>query len=80
LPELVGPEHGFLSAKQAELVSSIQEHSFDMRACHQHAVEHFNAETMAHGYLEKYEQVLAGERLSKNHPRANRRDVRLPWN
>ncbi|MDO9278654.1 MAG: glycosyltransferase [Polaromonas sp.] len=80
LPELVGPEHGFLSANKAELVSSIQEQSFDMRACHQQAVAHFNAETMARGYLEKYEQVLAGERLSKNHPRATGRDVRLPWN
>jgi glycosyltransferase involved in cell wall biosynthesis len=80
LPELVGPEHGFLSANKAELVSSIQAQSFDMRACHQHAVDHFNAETMARAYLEKYEQVLAGERLSKNHPRATGRDVRLPWN
>ena len=80
LPELVGPEHGFLSANKAELVSSIQEQFFDMRACHQHAVDHFNAETMARAYLEKYEQVLAGERLSKNHPRATGRDVRLPWN
>ena len=80
LPELVGPEHGCLSANKAELVSSIQDQSFDMRACHQHAVKHFNAETMARGYLDKYEQVLAGERLSKNHPRATGRDVRLPWN
>jgi hypothetical protein len=80
LPELVCPEHGFLSASKAEMVSSIQHQSFDMRACHQHAVKHFNAETMARGYLQKYEQVLAGERLSKNHPRATGRDVRLPWN
>jgi glycosyltransferase involved in cell wall biosynthesis len=80
LPELVGPEQGFLSASQAELAASIQEQPFDMRACHQHAVEHFNAEKMAHGYLEKYEQVLAGECLSNTHPRATGRDVRLPWN
>jgi glycosyltransferase involved in cell wall biosynthesis len=80
LPELVGSEHGCLSASKADLVSSIQEQSFDMRACHQHAVAYFNAETMARCYLEKYEQVLAGERLSKNHPRATGRDVRLLWN
>jgi glycosyltransferase involved in cell wall biosynthesis len=80
LPELVGLEHGCLSVNRAELVCSIQDQSFDMRACHQHAVDHFNAKTMARGYLEKYEQVLAGERLSKNHPRATGRDVRLPWN
>jgi len=79
LPELVGPEHGCLSADKAELVSSIREHSFDMRACHQHVIDHFNANTMARAYLKKYEQVLAGERLSKNHPRATGRDVRLPW-
>jgi glycosyltransferase involved in cell wall biosynthesis len=80
LPELVGPEHGFLTATKAELVSSIQAQSFDMRACHRHAVEHFSAKKMARGYLEKYEQVLAGECLSKTHPRATGRDVRLPWN
>ena len=80
LPELVGPEHGFLSANMAELISSIHEKSFDMRACHQHAVDHFNAVKMARAYLEKYEQVLAGERLSKTHPRATGREVRLPWN
>jgi glycosyltransferase involved in cell wall biosynthesis len=79
LPELIGPEHGCLSADKAELVSSIREQTFDMRACHQQAVKHFNANTMARAYLEKYEQVLAGERLSKNHPRATGRDVRLPW-
>jgi len=80
LPELVSPEQGCLSASKAELVSSIQDKSFDMRACHQHAVTHFNAEKMARGYLEKYEQVLAGENLSRTHPRATGRDIRLPWN
>ena len=80
LPELITPEHGCLSASKAALVSSIQHQSFDVRACHQHAVAHFNAKKMACGYLAKYEQVLAGERLSKHHPRATGREVRLPWN
>jgi glycosyltransferase involved in cell wall biosynthesis len=79
LPELVSPEHGCLSASKAQLVSSIQQQSFDVRACHQHAVAHFNAEKMARGYLEKYEQILEGELLSRDHPRATGRDVRLPW-
>lgn len=79
LPELVGPEHGFLSASKSELVSSILEKSFDVRACHQHAVEFFNAETMALRYLDKYEKVLSGVGLSNNQPKATGRDVRLPW-
>ncbi len=79
LPELVGPEQGVLSATRAELVSSIGAQSFDKRACHQHAVTHFNAKTMARGYLEKYEQVSLGVRLAASHPRATARDVSLPW-
>jgi glycosyltransferase involved in cell wall biosynthesis len=80
LPELVGQEHGCLSTSTAELVSSINEQSFDVRACHKQAVDNFNAKKMALCYLEKYEQVLAGVGLSKTRPRATGRDVRLPWN
>jgi hypothetical protein len=34
---------------------------------------------MARGYIEKYQRVLDGERLSATHPHACERDVRLPW-
>lgn len=79
LPELVGPEQGVLSDTRAELVSSIQSQSFDRRACHHHAVTHFNATTMARCYLAKYERVLLGERLAVSPPRSTARDLSLPW-
>jgi hypothetical protein len=79
LPELVGPQHGVLSSRKSELVDAIRRQSFDSHACHQHAVENFNAAKMACGYIEKYQQVLDGQRLSATHPHAGERDVRLPW-
>lgn len=80
LPELLGPEHGVLSASQSDLVAAVEGRSFDKRACHWHVVTHFNAKTMARAYLEKYERVLAGERLAVTHPRATARAAGLPWN
>jgi glycosyltransferase involved in cell wall biosynthesis len=79
LPELVGPQHGVLSSRKSELVDAISRQFFDLLACHQHAVENFNATKMARGYIEKYQRVLDGERLSTTHPHACARDVRLPW-
>jgi glycosyltransferase involved in cell wall biosynthesis len=79
LPELVGPLQGALSNRKSDLVNAIRHQSFDSRACHHHAVEHFNAVKMARSYIEKYLQVLDGERLSAAHPHTSERDVRLPW-
>ena len=79
LPELVGPQHGVLSSRKSELVDAISRQSFDSHVCHQHAVENFNAAKMARGYIEKYQRVLDGERLSATQPQATDRDVRLPW-
>jgi hypothetical protein len=79
LPELVGPQHGVLSRAREVLSEAILSQSFDLRACHQHAVQNFNAEKMARGYLEKYQKVADGDCLSSIHPQAFERDVRLPW-
>jgi glycosyltransferase involved in cell wall biosynthesis len=79
LPELVGPQHGVLSSRKSELVDAIRHQSFDSRACHHHALENFNAAKMARDYIDKYQQVMDGERLSVTHPHASERDVRLPW-
>ena len=79
LPELVGPQHGVLSSRKSELGDAIRRQSFDSHDCHQHAVENFNAAKMARGYIEKYQRVMDGERLSATHPHASERDVRLPW-
>jgi len=79
LPELVGLQHGVLSSAHQVLADAIVGHSFDSRACHQHAAENFNAKKMAQGYLEKYLKVADGEFLSSIRPQALERDVRLPW-
>ena len=79
LPELVGLQHGVLSSAHQVLADAIVGHSFDSRACHQHAAENFNAKKMAQGYLEKYLKVADGEFLSPIRPQALERDVRLPW-
>jgi glycosyltransferase involved in cell wall biosynthesis len=79
LPELVGPQHGVLSSRKTDLVDAIRCQSFNSHDCHQHAVENFNATKMARSYIEKYQQVLGGERLSVAHPHTTERDVRLPW-
>ena len=79
LPELVGPQHGVLSSACEVLAEAILGQSFDLRACHQHAVQNFNADKMARGYLEKYLKVADGDFLSSIHPQALERDVRLPW-
>jgi glycosyltransferase involved in cell wall biosynthesis len=79
LPELVGPQHGVLSSSRAVLAEAIRSKSFNMHDCHHHAVQNFNAEKMARGYIEKYQRVLDGEGLSATQPHASERHVRLPW-
>jgi glycosyltransferase involved in cell wall biosynthesis len=79
LNELVGPAYGVLASECEVLAEAILSQSFDLRACHQHAVQSFNAKKMAIGYLEKYQKVADGDFLSSIHPQALERDVRLPW-
>ena len=79
IPELV-PEHcGFLSTSADELVHAIQNNEYDMHACHQHAVEHFNAHQMMQGYLEKYQLVMAGQQLNAEKPCLAGEFQRLAW-
>lgn len=79
IPELV-PEHcGFLSTSADELVHAIQNNEYDMHACHQHAVEHFNAHQMMQGYLEKYQLVMAGQPLNIEKPFLASEFDKLAW-
>lgn len=78
LPELVGPDHGCLSASLLELADAVKSQSFDARRCHAYVLETFNAATMATRYVEKYEQVLNGRALSDSPPRASVAEGRLP--
>jgi hypothetical protein len=68
LPELVTADTGFLSNDLAELAFALREQQFDALACHQHAVERFNANRMAESYIEKYKKVISGASLSPTRP------------
>jgi glycosyltransferase involved in cell wall biosynthesis len=68
LPEIVTPEIGTLSTGMDALVSAIQTRTFDPRACHQRAVDHFSHTQMALKYVHYYERVIAGETLHTQAP------------
>ena len=68
LPELVLPEHGFLSNSITALAQAVQGMKFDPRECHEWAVSKFNHVAMARGYLEKYQRILDGERMNASQP------------
>ena len=79
LPELVPADCGVLSAHALELAHAVKTGNFDRRACHQRAVQHFHADTMARNYLQVYQRILDGETLHQ-HPPAIQGDARnLPW-
>lgn len=81
LPELVQPQHGFLSNSAAALAQAVQRMQFDPRACHQWAVEQFNHVAMAQGYLAMYQRVLGGESLNASQPILQENGHQLlPWN
>jgi len=79
LPELVTPDCGMLATDSATLVQAIQGQRFHPGDCHQRALQ-FDHFQMAKGYLDLYEQVLAGERLHATAPRLSENGHRLlPW-
>jgi len=81
LPELVLPEHGYLSNSIAELAQAVQGMKFNPQECHQWAVSKFNHVAMARGYLEKYQRILDGEIMNASQPvlKENGHQL-LPWN
>ena len=79
LPELVPAHCGQLSAHAQELADAIGRGGWSARACHEHVVQHFGAETMARAYLQVYERVLAGETLHAQHPVIQGVARDLPW-
>ena len=69
LPELVNENIGFLSNNLTELVhATASATQFNNKACHDYAVETFNAKRMCTKYLEYFEWILNGNTLNKNHP------------
>ena len=68
LPELVPEGCGALSSSASALAEAVRGWHGDRRACHAHVLERFSASAMAQGYLQCYEQVLAGEPLNAQRP------------
>ena len=69
LPELVGPDLGYLSASLSELSrAAAQAGQYSPRVCHEYACERFNARVMAAAYLKYYEKALAGLPLNPSPP------------
>ena len=62
-----------------QLAEAVRAGGFDPQACHQRALAHFSVERMAAGYLEKYEQVLAGESLNSVVPAIQGEARQLAW-
>lgn len=78
LPEIVLPEFGFLSDSQSQLREAMQNwQQYNRQACHEYAVEQFNAQLMTQRYLEIYERVLDGETLNNKQPRLQTPETRL---
>ncbi|MBM3365340.1 MAG: glycosyltransferase family 4 protein [Betaproteobacteria bacterium] len=68
LPELVNKDTGFLSNDLQHLSHAVRVRKFDSDACHERAKLIFNAHRMAEDYLQKYQQVIAGQALSIQRP------------
>lgn len=79
IPELVPNECGLLSNNADVLVDAINMQKFDPLYCQQHVVNHFNAEKMAQGYLEKYRKVMRGEQLNDFQPSLVTNCQKLAW-
>lgn len=70
LPELVGPEFGFLSNKKSELVEALKHvDEYDRKRCHEYVCDNFASIHMTKNFLPLYEKVLNGETLNPNPPK-----------
>lgn len=69
LPELVPPQVGRLCRSEAEFSAAVEElPRFSPAACRDWALQNFDYRVMTKRYLEKYQQVLAGEELNPTRP------------
>jgi len=70
LPEIIGPEFGFLSSSSSELITALGHvDSYDRKKCHEYVCDSFSAGNMTRDYLRLYEKVLNGESLNSRPPR-----------
>jgi glycosyltransferase involved in cell wall biosynthesis len=81
LPEIITKDFGFLSNKSYELSQAIKNAgSYCRKLCHEYARDCFNSRKMALNYLQKYEQVINGQKLNPAPPRLKEKYAGfLPW-
>ncbi|MDD0811220.1 glycosyltransferase [Curvibacter sp. RS43] len=79
LPELVPADCGTLAASASALAEAVRAWRGDPRACQAAVLQRFSAETMARGYLQCYEEVLAGVALNPQPPHMAHSAFDQPW-
>ena len=79
LPEIVTPEVGFLSNREAELVARLADvDRYDRRRCHEYVADCYSADLMTRRYLELYQKVLDGEEAALHAAPPRKPDVPDP--
>ena len=81
LPELIGPQYGYLANSAGELAQAMKRlGTWSPIDCHRYALENFSSMVMAKGYLSYYERVLSGEVLGANFTTFTKKSSKiLPW-
>lgn len=79
LPELVPPHCGVLDTSASGLSQAIAHAKFSADEIHQYAVEQFNHRRMTDGYLQLYQEVIAGQPLNRQAPCMTESFEKLPW-
>lgn len=82
LPELIPPYVGNICRTETEFVEAAQRLSeFEPKTCREWALEKFHYQVMAKRYVELYKQVLSGDKLNRQTPKATqdpREGCRIP--
>lgn len=64
LPELIGPEVGYLSNDEQQIANYINSHPhYSPQVCHEYAADQFNIRVMTEAYIKKFEIVMNGSTL-----------------
>ena len=81
LPELIGPQYGYLANSATQLLRAMHRvGEWSPCACHSYARDNFSSRVMALGYLNYYQRVLSGETLNADLPvKAVLNRKMLPW-
>lgn len=80
LPELISQQpFGFLTTSATEMREAILAHTPSPQLCHEYARTSFSARAMTLAYLDKYEKVMNGERLTTHFGNRQESWCNLEW-